>query len=196
MYIIKSEVYKSLANAIYELADGDLLLHTIDDKLYFEINRIYCDYAGYVMSWRNFIGFQNVMFYARIKYLKVLADFNVEDLVSISESYEEEHGSRAELFGYIVLEDSLCELINSIISQAKVIEEKLKPFTSIIEMKEKEKAEVYKLLIPLYCSMFMFKALRIGRINLGKKEKVKLLELKVENIEAAWHLSEVHNMKE
>lgn len=42
----------------------------------------------------------------------------------------------------------------------------------------------------------MFKALRIGRINLGKKEKVKLLELKVENIEAAWHLSEVHNMKE
>ena len=175
MHIIKSEVYKSLANAIYELADGDLLLHTIDDKLYFEINRIYCDYAGYVMSWRNFIGFQNVMFYARMRNLKVLADFNAEDLVSISENYEEEHGSRAELFGYIVLEDSLCELINSIISQAKIIDARLKP---------------------LYCSMFMFKALRIGRINLGKKEKVKLLELKVENIEAAWHLSEVHNMKE
>lgn len=196
MFIIESEVYKSLANAIYELADGDLLLHTIDDKLYFEINRIYCDYAGYVMSWRNFIGFQNVMFYARMRNLKVLADFNAEDLVSISENYEEEHGSRAELFGYIVLEDSLCELINSIISQAKIIDARLKPFTKIADMMEKEKSEVYNLLIPLYCSMFMFKALRIGRINLGKKEKVKLLELKVENIEAAWHLSEVHNMKE
>jgi len=197
MLIMRAEEVYQFSHAVKELVDGDLLLHKIDNKLYFESNRINCVYAGYEMTWKNYIGFHNVIFYSRLKELKNIIKLSgVEELTDLSIDEQKQFFERAIGLGIIYskfdMTDSnivkACELRNQIIIQSRFLGERIKPFK---DMKEKDKHEVYEMLLPLYANMLMFKALDNPKFSSHECYMNNLLELSVENIELAWHMSEV-----
>lgn len=199
MLIMRAEEVYQFSHSVKELADGDLLLHKIDNTLYFESNRIYCQYAGYEMNWKNYIGYQNVIFYARVHELKTITSLSgVEELTDMSVDEQKQFFERAIGLGIIYskfdLTDSnairACELRNQIIIQSRILEERIKAYSGIEDMKADDKFEVYHMLLPLYAHMLMFKALDTPKFSSNECSMNNLLELSVENIEIAWHMSE------
>lgn len=200
MLIMRAEEVYQFSHSVKELADGDLLLHKIDDTLYFESNRIYCQYAGYEMDWKNYIGYQNVMFYSRVRELKTIISISgVEDLTDMSIDEQKQFFERAIGLGIIYSKFDLtdpivikaCELRNKIISQSRLLGERIKNYNGIEDMKANDKYEVYHMLLPLYANMLMFKALDTPKFSSRECPMNHLLELSAENIELAWHMSEI-----
>lgn len=162
MYIGLQEGWQELKSAVNELASGDLLLYREGDTVYFNTNYIYCNYAGCVTNWKNFIGYQNILFYKALGRLKDIAHYDGVKNIVYEEQELQEFLGRSEVFGldYVYFEDiRIVEQVNKVIEQAKPFYEEIKDLGLKEQLVSFLKRELDGNLPSFYANLLLLKAL-------------------------------------
>lgn len=188
--------WQELKSAVNELASGDLLLYREGDTVYFSIDYIYCNYAGCITNWKNFIGYQNVLFYRALGRLKDIVYYDgVKNIVYEKQELQEFLG-RSEGFGldYVYFEDiKIIEQVNKVIEQAKPFYEEIKEIDLKEQLVSFFKRELDSHLPGFYANLLLLKALLQPRFA---DEKNLLFSSKAnlngENILDTWNANVVN----
>lgn len=162
MYIGLKEGWQEFSSSVCELAAGELLLYREEDGVYFSTKNVYCNYAGYASDWKNFIGYQNVIFYKEIKRLKHIASYDYIKEIEYKGEELQEFLARSKAFDldYVYFEDvKYMECINKLIEQARPFYEEIEKaalkehFAAFLKGKLEDKLPVF------YADLLLLKAL-------------------------------------
>lgn len=196
MYIGLREGWQELRSAVDELASGELLLYQEEYEIYFNRDYIYCNYAGYIMDWKNFIGYQNVLFYRALGRLKDIVNYGgVKSIVYEEKELQEllEKNKVPEL-EHIYFEDiKLMKQINKVIEQAKPFYEEVKDVTLKEQLVSFLKRELDHNLPDFYADLLLLKALLQPKFA-DKKSFISSNKAKLscENILDNWNVNVVN----
>lgn len=195
MYIGLEKGWQELRSAVCVLASGELLLYKKGEVFYFSTDAIYCNYAGYITTWKNFIGYQNIIFYRELEKLRDIAYYGGGQNIVYEEKKWKDFLERGKAFGvdYICFEGvEFIEYINKTIEQAKYLYEKIKKVRSKEQLTSFFKKELDSRLPVFYADLMFLKALLQPRFVdnnffITAREKI----LNSENILAVWKANEV-----
>lgn len=194
MYVVVESDFEKFKKALNNLAFGSLLLQKVKSDIYFSSDVIYCEYAGYNTDWRDFIGYQNVLFYSYIKKLKHIIEFKGLTEIDYTEEELKSFLDRNIVFDIkiVVMNDNLIyHQIEKVKGLAAPLYKKVKDITSQETLTSIIKQELQSGLIELYVELLYLKALIAPKYEYDIDLSNKLL-LNSDNILRTWRENEIY----